>query len=475
MTDWYRKTSWMCLLVVGMTGELMAQDRQILPFEAPPATQETMGKKFTAPPGEPVGPVYVNEIELVNQKIDLTRAMSLACQHNPTLKQARLQVSAELAKSMQAGLYPNPTFTYIGEQIFVDAPGDKDSPGEFQGGKITQRFVTADKLKLSASKYAQRAHVSEHRSVAQQFRVCNDVRMHFYQTLASRSRLMLRMESLKTAEDQSLTVREMYNLGQVKRYDVHKANVQLQQARLQLQQSQHEMRRRLRELNAVIGIPLPLQNLEGKLTPEGEAFTNEFAEAHVLTQSPELSAARAKLRSDEITIQREKVEWIPDIVVSAGSGYNFEAKETVGLAEIQLEIPLYDRNQGTIAQAQSDYFRQCREIERIQQLLRHELAMTYEQYAMSYEHAVEYRDMIVPEMKAAYQELLISYKRDREEWPTVLQAHNDYVQVRLEQIHFEEEFRMNEILIMGYLLKGGLQAAPGAVPPGHIDAVPKPR
>ncbi|MAT14383.1 MAG: transporter, partial [Planctomyces sp.] len=317
--------------------------------------------------------------------------------------------------------------------------------------------------------------VSEHRAVAQQFRVCNDVRMHFYQALAARARMKLRMEGLKTAEDQSLTVRELYNLGQAKRYDVHRANVQLQQSRLEVQQSEHELRRRLRELNAVIGIALPLQNLIGELTPREEAMTHEMAEIHVLTQSPELSAARAKLRADQITIDREKVEWIPDIVITGGAGYNFEAKETVGTAQVQMEIPLYDRNQGTIAQAEFDYFRQCREIERIQQQLRHQLAMAYEQYALSFEHAVEYRDTIVPEMKAAYEELLISYKRDREDWPTVLQAHGDYVQVRLEQIRFEEQFRLNEILIMGYLLVDGLQAAPPAVPPGHIDAVPQPR
>ena len=94
---------------------------------------------------------------------------------------------------------------------------------------------------------------------------------------------------------------------------------------------------------------------------------------------------------------------------------------------------------------------------------------------MAFEHAVEYRDTIVPEMKAAYRELLSSYKQNRVAWPEVLEAQSDYAEVRLAQINYEEQFRRSEVLIQGYLLDGGLKAALGPMPAGHIDSVPKPR
>ena len=94
---------------------------------------------------------------------------------------------------------------------------------------------------------------------------------------------------------------------------------------------------------------------------------------------------------------------------------------------------------------------------------------------MSFEHATEYRDSIVPEMKAAYRELLASYKENRIEWPEVLAAQSDYAEVRLAQINYEEQLRRSEVLIQGYLLDGGLNAASGPMPAGHIDSVPKPR
>jgi cobalt-zinc-cadmium efflux system outer membrane protein len=73
-----------------------------------------------------------------------------------------------------------------------------------------------------------------------------------------------------------------------------------------------------------------------------------------LAESPELGAARAKLTADQITVQREKVEPIPNIVVEGSAGYNFEARETVYGAGVEVEVPLFDRNQGTIQQAKAD-------------------------------------------------------------------------------------------------------------------------
>ncbi|MCA9212808.1 MAG: thymidylate synthase, partial [Planctomycetales bacterium] len=259
------------------------------------------------------------------------------------------------------------------------------------------------------------------------------------------------------------------------RFQVRKANIQLQRTRLDLQRAEHEYRRHFRELSSLVGIEIPVGSLAGTLNGTESQMSFDEALGRVLDQSPELMAARAKLSADRTSIRREEVEWIPDIVVSAGSGYNFDAKETVAVADVSIEIPFFDRNQGTIDQARADYHRQQNEIRRIELSLRKMLANVYQEYAMSYEHATEYRDTIVPEARAAYRELLQSYKANRVEWPDVLEAQRDYSEMRVAQITFEEQLRRNEVLIHGFLLHDGLRAADGPTPPGHIDAVPKPR
>lgn len=444
----------------------------------PPAAApaKNAGERFTPSPAMPGQPLDVGDPESVRgESFDLDSLLSMAAQNNPTLRQARLHVSGELAKAQQAGLYPNPTLRYSGEQIFVDVDGDTDSPGEFQGGIVSQRLVTAGKLRLSREKYLRRAHISEHLAVAQQYRVCNDIRLHYYRALAAQQRIELHRELVKTAEDASVTVRELFNLGQAPRFQVRKANIELQRSRLNLQRAEHEYRAHFRELSSLIGVEIPVGSVTGSLSGEASQMSFEVALDRVLENSPELMAARAKLAADRATIRREEVEWIPDFVVSAGSGYNFEAKETVAAAGVSLEIPLYDRNQGTVNQARADYRRQQNEIRRLELMLRQKLAAVFQEYALAYEHAAGYRETIVPEARAAYQELLQSYQANRVAWPEVLEAQRDYSAMRIDQINYEEQLRRSEVLIHGFLLHDGLRAAEGAIPPGHIDAVPKPR
>ncbi len=400
----------------------------------------------------------------------LDELLCLAAANNPTIRQARLQIGGETAKALQAGLYPNPVLMYVGEKINSDG-----TAGEFQGFEVQQRFVTAHKLQLSRLKYRQRARVSEHLAVAQQFRVSNDIQRHFYQVLAAMERVNLQSELLKTAEDGSVTSRELYNQGQTNLPGIHRANVELQQRRLALLNAQNEFAEAFRQLTSIVGCTLPMGRVEGSLRPDETIPPFETVYAGLIQDSPEVLAARAKLVADQTTLQRESVQWVPDIVVTGGPGYNFTNNDPVYNAAVQMELPIYDRNQGTILQARRDLQRQQAEIHRVELQLRERLAMAYRMYATALQHATEYERVIIPEREVAYRELLEGYRDNRVDWPDVLHAQGEYFAARLQQVDQFRDVRIQEVMIDGFLLEGGLMAATGPTPPGHIDAVAKPR
>lgn len=396
--------------------------------------------------------------------------LSMAAANNPTIRQARLQIGGETAKALQAGLYPNPILMYVGEKFNSDG-----TAGEFQGLEVQQRFVTAHKLQLSRLKYRQRARVSEHMAIAQQYRVSNDIQRHFYQTLAAMERVNLQSELLKTAEDGSVTSRELFNQGQTNLPGVHRTNVELQQRRLDLLNAQNEFAESFRQLTSVVGCTMPIGRVEGNLRPEEAMPPFETVYAGLVEDSPEVLAARAKLVADQTTLQRESVQWVPDIVVRGGPGYDFTNNYPVYNAAVQLELPIYDRNQGTILQARRDLQRQQAEIRRVELQLRERLAMAYRMYATALQHATEYDRVIIPQRQDAYRELLEGYQDNRVDWPEVLHAQAEYFAARLQQVDQFRDVRIQEAMIDGFLLEGGLMAAKGPTPPGHIDAVAKPR
>lgn len=448
---------------------------QVGPIGSDVAPPQEIGRTFLAPPPVPeaTAPRWERlrpQGEGIDEPYTLDLLLTLACQNNPTLRQARLHINAELAKAQQAGLYPNPVASYVGEQIGLD-----NTAGEWHGAEIEQRFVTAGKLDLSRNKYLQRAKVAEHLAVAQQFRVCNDVRVHFFRSLAALQVVDMHRELVKTAEDRVLTVREMYNLGEANRAAAHDANAMLQKHRLQLMKTENDARMHLVELTALVGLELVDPPLAGSLDSDRPPIDFEAAYAQIIQCSPELLAAYAKLREDAITVERESIEWVPDIVVSGGTGYNFSDQQTTGAARVSIEIPLFDRNQGTINQAQTDYARQQSEIRRTRLDLRRRLGIEYEKYLTAYQHVLEYESVILPAKQEAYGILLGSYKANRAEWPDVLRAQEEYTLARIENIMQHASVRVSEALIEGYLLHGGLVTPSGPVPGGHIDSVPKPR
>lgn len=400
----------------------------------------------------------------------LSMMLEWAAANNPTLRQARFQVSGTLAQAQQAGLYPNPTLSYVGDNI-----GSDGTAGEFQGAEIRQRFVTAGKLSLSREKYLQRAQVAEHLAVVQQFKVCNDVRLHFVATLAAQDVLVLRSELLKTSEDRLKTSKELYNLGQANKVDIHRATADLRRHQLELLTAENRVRQQFFRLSSLVGVELPARPLEGTLASDRQLIDFETAYGYVLSGSPELLAAQAKLREDSITVRRESVQWVPDIVVSGGTGRNFTNNDAVANVQVSIDVPLFDRNQGTIRQAQADQSRQQQEVRRIEMILKNRLADRYEQYISALQQVTSYEEDILPELKAAYEISLKSYRANREEWPTVLDSHQEYTMRRLEQVQNLQQLRSAEILIDGYLLHDGLEAASNPTPPGHIDSTPKPR
>src|SRR5262245_15576883 len=86
--------------------------------------------------------------------LSLTDLEQMALQRNPTLAQAAANVEDARGRTIQSGLYPNPTVGYTGEQIGLRGP---QAPGEMQGLFVDQVLVTAGKLGLNRAKFAQEA------------------------------------------------------------------------------------------------------------------------------------------------------------------------------------------------------------------------------------------------------------------------------------------------------------------------------
>ncbi len=403
--------------------------------------------------------------------LSLEALEGLALSSNPTLVQSTAQVRAARGGAYQAGLLPNPVVGYTSDQLGVNG-----TAGEFQGGFVSQEIVTGGKLRLSRQKWCQRARIAEINRSAQHDRVLNDVRIHFYQTLAAQQLVDIHTQLVTNAEDNVQTHQEMLNLGQTSQPGLLQAEVDLQRIRLDLQAAENDLEQSWRNLAAMVGTPqLQYSTLSGTLDTLNGPLDWDSALNQLLENSPELTAAWEKIRHDEITVRRERVEPIPNILVNVSVGHNYETGDTVTGVTAGIPLPIFDKNRGTIQQATADLNRSRADVKRLELALSTQLAAEFRNYQTAWQQIQAYQNEMLPKAKKANDLLHESYLARRAAWPDVLMAQRIYLGLQTEYISSLMAYRETDISIRGLLLTGGLNEPPAPVSGGHIDAVPKPR
>jgi cobalt-zinc-cadmium efflux system outer membrane protein len=436
-----------------------------------------LGLRFSwtaqAAPPEPMKAVIAQPVPPVPvaTPLSLSDLEQMALKGNPTLAQAAAAVGASRGKALQAGLYPNPTIGYRGENIGIDG-----TAGEFQGGFVQQTIVTAGKLRLSRAKYNQEAYEAELLALGQQYRVLNAVRMRFWELLALQRTIELHQRMVANAEEALRTTREMFNTGQANRADVLLAENRVNDAKVALLTTQNQYPALWQHLAALIGSPhLPPGPLAGDLDQAALPLDWDSALSRLLAESPELQAAQAHVTRDQITVRREKVQPIPDIQLQGAAGYSFETRNAVATAEAGVKLPIFNRNQGTIQEAKADLARAQAEVVRVELSLRQRLADAFSRYRTALETAQLYREGNVPKAAEAYEVQLDMYRKRRVPWREVVMLQRNLLEVQERYTRSLLELHQAEVEIVGLLLVDGLAIPPAPLSGGHLEANPNPR
>ncbi len=237
---------------------------------------------------------------------------------------------------------------------------------------------------------------------------------------------------------------------------------------------ENTLREEWRSLTAVIGQPdLPLTTVGGDLEKGWPEVNEEEAVEAIAKESPAVRIADAAEARAQTVLARAKRESIPDIQVRGGMEYNNEllgsapiAKGWEGIAEVAVQIPLFNRNQGNVSAARADLDRVGQEKKRIALTLRERAASAVDQYANARLMAMEYRDEMLPRAKKAYGLMVERYGQMLASYPRVLDAQRRLYELQLEYIAALESVWTNGIALQGYLLTDGLEAP---ARPGEVD------
>ena len=192
--------------------------------------------------------------------------------------------------------------------------------------------------------------------------------------------------------------------------------VEAQQAELAVTMAEQNQLRVWKELAAVVGnTKLPLLHLEGSLEDMPAVDAAGLVDK-IVTDSPAVKIAELGVKKAEASLARATREPIPDLQLRAGMQQNGELLETTGrptglqgFAEVGVQIPIFNRNQGNVNASKADLERAQREVERVKLALRERAASVVKNYAYSQTAAERYKTQMIPRAQKAYEMYMKKY------------------------------------------------------------------
>jgi cobalt-zinc-cadmium efflux system outer membrane protein len=288
-------------------------------------------------------------------RLTLGEAVSLALRENPSVRAKEFERQSVSANEITAGLRPNPTATFSGEQF---------TPGGSSGAAITQYTLSIGQPIELGGKRQRRVdsaraatRVTGYELADLQRQTVFQVKKSFTDILIARDTLALAEENLKTLDELERVQRFREEKGDISQLDLLRIQVQ----RFAFERDALDARQALKAakiaLRAVTSPDRVGEDFEvvGSLTYRDVSYSQAELYRLVMQNRPDIraaEAAREKARAD-VNLARANAWWdiTPQIEYQRIGPDN-----TIGFG-ISLPIRIFDRNQGEIARTRADVLR----------------------------------------------------------------------------------------------------------------------
>lgn len=277
------------------------------------------------------------------QALTLAEAWRQAQAHNPELAIARLELPAQEAAALQAGLRPNPE---LGVQLEDTRKSSRTTTVQWSqaielGGKRDARLSVAARSREQAGAALQ----------AKQAELRAAVGTAFHELLAAQAQVQLVESALVLARRASAMADKRLQAGKIAPLEQTKALLAEAGVRAELGQAQSDLRAAQRRLSLFWGAsPLRFERAEG----DAEALPALPSEAQLnaqLAEAPLLRQARLDVERRQALSASERSQRTPDLTVTLGAKRDAELGRTQAIIGLSMPLPLLDRRQGHLLEA----------------------------------------------------------------------------------------------------------------------------
>ncbi len=375
----------------------------------------------------------------------------MAMANNPAIAQANARIRALRGKWVQVGLPPNPNVGYLAGEI-----GNEGKAGQ-QGGFIGQQFITGDKLSRNRAVVAAEINRAEQDLAAVQRRVQTDVRSGYYDALLAQRRVSLANELVRITTEAVNASNSLVEAKEISLAGLLQTEVQQQNAELLLQTAQNRSAQTWRNLSAIVGEPgLSKQELVGEVDQLPAMLGWDEQLNRLQTQSPEVALAMAEVERARLALSRACVEPVPNINTQISVQYDNATEDTIAGVQIGIPLPIWNRNQGGIRQAQAEVSEALRNVDRVELDLQSRLSNAFRDYSDAHMTAQAYANDILPRSSQTLELVRSAFDQGEIGYLELLAAQKTFSQTNLDYLDALGLLWKSYVQIDGLLLEGSL-------------------
>jgi outer membrane protein, heavy metal efflux system len=363
-------------------------------------------------------------------RVSLQQADSLLVIRNLSVIASHYDVDMASARVIQQKLFSNP---YLATEWNLRNPTEDKWFDVGQGGQKILHIEQVVKLANKRRTGIQIAEADKRMTEMQYEQVVRNLRYALHSAYFRSYFLQRAVDNISSQlELLAELIRQFdvqYRLGNVSLQEVTRLkasffeiNNKVNQTRSEIIRAQEELKLLLAEERLVVPVPTELDFLKREL----QLSLAELVERGLLNR-PEIRLAETALRQSELSLKLERKERVPDVAVGmlydqAGSYINNYTAITLGL-----QIPIFNRNQGRVAETKIGILKADTEMEMARQQVKREIESAFRIFQSLLAQSESINETFEDELDQLSEALVVNYRRGNlslVEFTTMFESYN---------------------------------------------------
>lgn len=388
----------------------------------PLADFEVAEKRFQAQPSDRA---RIDDI-LKKDQLTLADALEIADRLNPQLEIERKNIDLATAALWEAKLYPNPSAILELEDYRTD-----DSFGDAKRtAGLSLPIVVSGRIGAATGVAEKEREVAAIHYVWRRREILSEVKRAYVALLASRRNLELARQTRDIAKTLHDVTNERFKAQAVPEMELLKAAVNLAKAEADVKLAERDSIVSLKGLQTLMGdADFPKDRFVGDLATRYVLPALETLRGEVLLRHPLIEEATRAREAAELQLSLARVERIPDLALSLTGGVDGE-NDTILQAGLEIPLPLFNRNQGRVAQAETRIQQSTLQLQAVRNDLIRALTEAHRTLAASQDRVTTYADEILPKAQKALEQTDEGHKLGKFGYLDVLDAQRTLAEAR---------------------------------------------